>query len=74
MKIQKIEVKNFKAIADNEINLEGCSAIITAGNNKGKTSMLSGLIDRFRSLKPDVIVKEGEEKGYNIFSRPARSR
>lgn len=67
MKIQKIEVKNFKAISEKSIDLEGCSAIITAGNNKGKSSMLSGLIDRFRSEKPDVIVKEGEEKGFNIL-------
>jgi hypothetical protein len=67
MKIQKIEVHNFKAIKDQSINLNGCSAIITAGNNKGKTSMLSGLINRFRSEIPDVIVKDGEEKGFNIL-------
>ena len=65
MKIQKITVQNFKAVSEQEIDLNGCSAIVTAGNNKGKSSMLSGLIDRFRGEIPDLIVKQGEEKGFN---------
>jgi predicted ATPase len=63
MKIQKIEVTNFKPVANQEIDLNGCSAIVTAANGKGKSSLLSGLIDRLRSEKPDKIVKEGEESG-----------
>ena len=74
MKIQKIEVKNFKAISEQSIDLNGCSAIVTAGNNRGKSSMLSGLIDRFRSEIPDIIVKEGEEKGYNVIHLTDGSR
>lgn len=66
MKIKKIEVHNYKAVSDQELNLNGCSAIVTASNDKGKTSILRGLIDRLRSEKPDVIVKEGEAKGFNI--------
>lgn len=65
MKIKSISVKNFKALKDQELNLNGASAIITAGNNKGKTSVLRGLIDRFRGEKPDIIVTQGEEKGVN---------
>lgn len=65
MKIQKIEVSNFKAVKEESMNFDGCSAIITAGNNKGKTSILRGLIDRFRGEKPELIVSEGEEKGFN---------
>ena len=67
MKIKNITVQNFKAVSQESIDFNGCSAIITAGNNKGKTSVLRGLIDRFRGEKLDIIVKEGEERGFNIM-------
>lgn len=67
MKVKRIKVENFKAVDEEEMELNGCSAIITAGNNQGKTSILSGLIDRLHSEKPDMIVKEGEEKGQNVM-------
>ncbi len=67
MKIKKIEVENFKAISNQGISLEGCSAIVTAGNNKGKSSLLNGLIKRFQGDIPDIIVKEEQEKGFNIM-------
>ena len=35
MKIQSIEVVNFKAIQDEKIDFNGASAIITGGNNQG---------------------------------------
>lgn len=74
MKINKIEVENFKAVSKKELSLNGCSAIVTAANDSGKTSILRGLIDRFKSEKPDVIVKEGEEKGYNSIELTDGSR
>jgi hypothetical protein len=74
MKIQKIEVQNFKAVSKKELNLNGCSAIVTAANDSGKTSILRGLIDRFKSEKPEVIVKEGKEKGYNHIELTDGSR
>lgn len=67
MKIVKIEVQNYKAIAEQSIELNGCSVIVTAGNNKGKTSMLRGVVDRMRGFKPSIIVKEGEEKGMSTI-------
>lgn len=67
MKIQKIEVRNYKSISEQEMDLNGCSAIITAGNDKGKTSLSRGIIDRFQGEKPDLIVKVGESKGINIM-------
>jgi len=67
MKIQKISVKNFKAISEQEMEFNGCSAIVTAGNNKGKTTLLRGLIDRFRSEKPEIVVKQGEQKGHSTM-------
>lgn len=74
MKIKKIEVKNFKVISDETVDFNGCSAIITAGNRKGKTSVLKGLIDRMRGQKPEIIVKEGEEKGFNNIELTDGSR
>lgn len=74
MKIKKIEVQNFKAVSKKELSFNGCSAIITAANDSGKTSILRGLIDRFKSEKPDVIVKEGEEKGFNHIELTDGSR
>lgn len=74
MKIKKIEVQNFKAVSDKELNLNGCSAIITAANDSGKTSILRGLVDRFKSEKPEIIVKEGEEKGFNNIELTDGSR
>jgi len=65
MKIKNIKIQNYKAISSQNLDLNGASVIVMAGNNKGKTSALRGLIDRFRGEKPEIIVKEGEEKGFN---------
>jgi len=67
MKIKEIKVVNFKSIVDKQLDLSGCSAVITGGNNKGKSSILSGLIDRMRGEKPDIIVREGSDKGSNTM-------
>jgi hypothetical protein len=64
-KIKTIRVENFKAIGIQEVNLNGNSIIMVAANDKGKSSLLRGLIDRFQGVKPSVIVKQGEEKGFN---------
>ena len=74
MKITTIHVSNFKAVSEQLINLNGASAIVTAGNRQGKTSVLRGLIDRLRSEKPDCIVKEGEKKGFNHIELSDGSR
>ena len=62
-KIQRIEIKNFKAISHLQADFNGCTAIVTAGNNKGKTSFLRGIADRIRFIRPEAKVKEGEEEG-----------
>lgn len=62
-KIKKISVKNIKSIVEQEIDLNGCSAIVTAGNNKGKSTLLNALTDRIRSQKPEVVLREGESEG-----------
>lgn len=62
-KTKKITVTNFKAISALEIDFNGCTGIITGGNNKGKSSLLRGITDRIRGLKPELIVKQGEKEG-----------
>jgi hypothetical protein len=62
-KIQKIKINNFKSISDLEVDFKGCTAIVTAGNNKGKTSFLRGIPDRIRFDRPEIPVKEGEKEG-----------
>jgi predicted ATP-dependent endonuclease of OLD family len=56
-KIKTITVHNLKAIKDLTVDFNGCTAIITGGNNKGKTSFLRGVIDRLKGLAPDMIVQ-----------------
>ena len=62
-KIQKIYIKNLKAIEEQELDLNGCSAIITAGNNKGKTTLLNLLPDRLRSEKVPLVLRTNETEG-----------
>jgi hypothetical protein len=62
-KIQKISVSNLKAISNLEIDFKGCTAIITGGNNKGKSTFLHGIVDRIRGIRPELIVKQGKKEG-----------
>jgi biopolymer transport protein ExbD len=62
-KIQKISVSNLKAISELEIDFKGCTAIITGGNDKGKSTFLRGIIDRVRGVKPEMVVKNGKKEG-----------
>lgn len=63
-KIKKITVSNLKAAASVTADFNGCTAIITGGNNKGKSSFLKSLPDRIRGIKPDVVLKHGESEGF----------
>jgi len=62
-KIKKISVSNLKAISAKTIDFNGCTAIITGGNGKGKTSFIRSLMDRFKGIKNDKIVRQGEVNG-----------
>lgn len=68
MKIKSISVQNYKAVQSQNIDLNGASVIVTAGNNQGKTSFLKGLINRFLGEKPEIIVTKGEKKGFNTMT------
>lgn len=62
-KVKRISVMNLKAVSELTANFEGMTAILTGGNNKGKTTFLRSLPDRLRGIKPDVIVKHNETNG-----------
>ena len=64
-RIVTIEVHNLKAIDHQALNLHGCSCIVTAGNRKGKSTLLRGLIDRIQGVKPEMVVKKDESKGFS---------
>ena len=63
-KIKTITVSNLKAVSSLTADFNGCTAIITGANNKGKSTFLRGLIDRIQGHKPEIVVKHGESEGY----------
>lgn len=63
-KVKRITVSNLKAISKLNATFDGCTAIITGGNNKGKTSFLRSLFDRVRGTKPEQVLKQGETEGF----------
>lgn len=62
-KVKKITVSNLKAVSALSVDFNGCTAIITGGNNKGKSSFLRSLPERLRGNKPELILKQGEKEG-----------
>lgn len=63
-KVKKITVSNLKAVTALTADFNGCTAIVTGGNNKGKSSFLKSLPERLRGNKPELILKEGEKEGF----------
>lgn len=63
-KIKKIEVSNLKAVAKLSADFNGCTAIVTGGNNKGKSSFLRCLVDRIRDGKQANVLKRDEKNGH----------
>ncbi len=62
-KISRIYVRNIKSIREEVLNLNGCTAIVIAGNDKGKTTLLNILPDRLRSEKVPIVLRSGEKEG-----------
>lgn len=63
-KVKKITVSNLKAVSALTADFNGCTAIVTGGNNKGKSSFLKSLPERLRGNKPDLVLKAGEKEGF----------
>jgi hypothetical protein len=66
-KVKSIFVKNLRAINSENLQLNGCTAIILGGNNKGKTTLTKALIERLRGIKPEHILKQGEANGMYVM-------
>jgi len=66
-KIQSIEVTNLKAIDHMVADFSGHTAIITASNDRGKTTFLTAIPDRIRGERPELILKEGTESGKAVM-------
>lgn len=62
-KVKKISITNLKAVSNLSADFNGCTAIITGGNNKGKSSFLKSLPERLRGNKSVDILKHGESEG-----------
>lgn len=67
MRVKKIFIENYKAIASQEIDLDGKSFFLIGGNGVGKTSAGSALIDLLEKNFPSNPVKNGERSGYIEF-------
>lgn len=63
-KIKKNTVSNLKALASFTADFNGATCIVTGRNNSGKSSFLRSLPDRFRGIKPSIILKTGESEGF----------
>jgi len=57
-------VKNIKACSEMSADFNGCIAIVTGANWKGKTSFLRSFIDRIRKQTPQNVVKIWEDEWY----------
>jgi predicted ATP-dependent endonuclease of OLD family len=65
MKIESVEIKNFKAISSEKIDIKGSNVYVLGKNGVGKSSFLDAI---FRIINgsdmPTKLVKEGQEKGH----------
>lgn len=61
-KVQKIFVRNLRQIDEMTTTFNWCTAIVTGGNNKGKSTLLKSIVERLRWDKTN-IVKDGKQSG-----------
>jgi len=65
MKVQRIELDNYKALSGrHEFDLGGCSFFLLGGNGQGKTSVGRLVMDILTKNLPTQPVTEGEKQGY----------
>lgn len=61
-KVEKIYVKNLRQIDEQSVVFNWCTAIITGGNNKGKSTLLKSIVERLRGDK-STIIKDWKQSG-----------
>jgi predicted ATP-binding protein involved in virulence len=54
-KVQKIFVRNLRQIDEMTTTFNGCTAIVTGGNNKGKSTLLKSIVERLRGDKTNIV-------------------
>jgi hypothetical protein len=64
IKIKTMTVSNIKAIDSMTADFNGCTALITGANNKGKSSFLKSLFDRIRGTKPKEALRRETTAGF----------
>jgi len=65
MKVQRIELDNYKALAGkHEFDLKGCSFFLMGGNGQGKTSVGRVVMDILTKNLPAQPVSNGAKMGY----------
>ena len=64
MKVKKITVKNLKSVSEMTANFDWCTAIITGGNNKWKTTFLRSFVDRIQGKINKNVLKTWEKDWY----------
>lgn len=62
MKVNKIKIQNIMAIEEMDVDFKGCSVLVTAGNNQGKSTLLKSLPQRLAGTK--ATIKNGETNGF----------
>ena len=67
VKIEKIDVKNLKAVSEFIALFNGKSAHVTGANGIGKSTIIRTFTDRLRGLKPSIITKIGEKEGKTVM-------
>lgn len=63
-RIQTIFVENLRQIKQQTLSLNGCTAVVIGGNNKGKTTLCRALMDRLRGIKDENIVNTDYSEGW----------
>jgi predicted ATP-binding protein involved in virulence len=66
MKIEKIELKNFKAFSDSEIQLYGKSTVFFGINGMGKTSLLRAVNLLYAKIINQTVNRKELRQKYNI--------
>lgn len=65
MKVQKVEIKNFKNIEDLNIDLNGKSVYLVGKNRSGKSSLIQAIYSALSGQEiPEASVTKGQKKGY----------
>ncbi|WP_448529185.1 AAA family ATPase [Raineya sp.] len=64
MKVKKIEIRNFKAISEADITLNGSHIIVMGKNGVGKSTIGRLVQDLLTKNTPPRPLKEGEKRGY----------